>query len=144
MIAGTTLPASAVHTPIASPHQMACRGMKNAPKKAIGKLMPPITLLINVYVATVENSPEPAPNNTASPTTSASTCSGRKPSTRRTANSRRRSRTLMLIALAITSDSVSKMAGAKSQRMPQIKSRYASRNVAIPDEAVSHFTAGEV
>ncbi len=68
-------------------------------------------------------SPPVTPSSSDSPSTSNRICAGRKPSTFITASSIRRSRTLMLMALAMTSDSETRHAGASSHRMPQIKSR---------------------
>ena len=48
----------------------------------------------------------------------------------------------MLIELAMIRESVVRQARENGQRMIQMMSRYASRKAAIPDAAVSHFTAG--
>src|SRR5262245_23837016 len=43
--AGTTLPARAVSPPIVTPHHSASMGTRNAGKKAMGNLTPPVALI---------------------------------------------------------------------------------------------------
>src|SRR5262249_10521273 len=50
----------------------------------------------------------------------------------------------MLMALEMTIAIVTRIAGTSSQRTPHNRSRYASRKLATPREAVSTFTAGLV
>jgi hypothetical protein len=116
--------------------------MRNRSKNPIGNFNPPKPQLITPYVKAALIRPAPAPSNSASPSTRARIWTGRKPSTLSTANSVRRSRTLMLIALAITRDRLARHPGAKSHRIPQMMSRKASSQEAMLEEAVSHFTGG--
>src|SRR5262249_602744 len=85
-----------------------------------------------------------APTITASPSTIQRMRLGVKPSTLSTAISVRRSRTLMLIAMAITSVMTASKAGTTSHFRIHNRSLYESKKEDEPEEAVSHFTAGDV